>query len=105
MGKRYKSNPDIPKEIRSDRRQRADWLKARGLCVNCTFEKVEDNFFTCRACRNLKRDKRLKRDMYLKSKARENKNLLADVDEATKLGMSYGQYIALKEKKKQQEVL
>lgn len=96
MGKKYQSNPDIPKEIRSDYRKRKEWLKARGLCIHCTYEKAEDGYLGCRMCRERIRDKAQRNKTYKQSEVRENKNLILDADEAIKLGMSYGHYMALK---------
>lgn len=92
---RHKIHPDMPSGL--TQKERREWFKANGICCRC-FQYIEIDCQSrtfCESCliqeRTVKREQFRKRNQKLK-----HDNLDFCVERATKLKISYGEYMALK---------
>lgn len=96
---RHKANPELPSRLTD--RERYHYLKSHGLCVSCGINEVTNGVhcYTCHA-RNLANNHRQFAKHKIERKTIQQKQDYFDfcIEQATKLKISYGEYMSLKNK-------
>lgn len=97
---RHKANPELPSGLTD--RERYHYLKLHGLCVSCGINEANNGVHcdTCHA-RNLANNHKQYERFRLKREQRKTIQAKQDyfdfcIEQATKLKLSYGEYMALK---------